>query len=102
MATFVNLTPHGLTLNDGTILPASGQVARVSASFTEFDQNGICHQKFGDVENLPESKEDTIYVVSALVLATVKDREDVVAPATGHPDCVRNNGMIVSVPGFVR
>ena len=24
------------------------------------------------------------------------------APATGHPECKRENGFIVSVPGFVR
>lgn len=24
------------------------------------------------------------------------------APATGHPDCIRKDGFIVSVPGFVR
>ena len=30
-------------------------------------------------------------------------RADVVSPATGHPDTVRNEkGHIVSVPGFVR
>ena len=31
-----------------------------------------------------------------------KSRTDVVAPATGHPDCIRKDGFIVSVPGFVR
>lgn len=51
-----------------------------------------------------EPEEGTIYIVSALVLAAAKEkgRTDVVAPATGHPDCVRENGFIVSVPGFVR
>ena len=29
-------------------------------------------------------------------------RKDLIAPATGHPDCKRENGFIVSVPGFVR
>ena len=64
--------------------------------------NGICQQVFGDVTGLPEPKEDTVYIVSALVLAAT-DRQDVVAPATGHPGCVRNEkGLIESVPGFVR
>jgi hypothetical protein len=41
--------------------------------------------------------------VSAVVLAAVgQSRPDVVAPATGHPQCVRENGLIQSVPGFVR
>jgi hypothetical protein len=46
-----------------------------------------------------------LYIVSALVLTAAKAavRTDCVAPATGHPDCVRNDkGFIVSVPGFVR
>jgi len=101
--TFINLTPHDLMLNDGTIIPASGTVARVSSSFTEFDGNGICRQVFGDVQGLPDPKDDTTFVVSALVLSAVKDRDDVVAPATGHPACVRDEkGFIKSVPGFVR
>lgn len=99
---FVNCTPHDLTLNDGTIIPASGVVARVSASFTDFDNNGVCQQVFGDVTGIPEKEEGTLYIVSALVLAA-SNREDLVAPATGHPACVRNEkGQIVSVPGFVR
>lgn len=97
---FVNLTPHDIVLNNGTIVEKSGTVARVSASFTEFN-DGICRQEFGEVEGLPEEKEGVIYVVSALVLAA-SDRKDLVAPATGHPDCIRNEkGLIQSVPGFV-
>lgn len=95
------MTPHALTLNDGTVIPASGTVARVSASFTDFDANGVCRQVFGDVMGLPEEKEGTLIIVSALVLAA-SDRKDLVAPATGHEACKRDErGMIVSVPGFV-
>jgi hypothetical protein len=37
------------------------------------------------------------------VLSACDDRDDVVAPATGHPDTMRNDkGHIISVPGFVR
>lgn len=45
------------------------------------------------------------FIVSAIVLKAAKaaGREDCIAPATGHPDVVRNEkGQIVSVPGFVR
>ena len=103
--TFVNLTPHAISLNDGTVFPSQG-IARVSNSFTDFDDNMVCSVTYGDVEGLPEPQEGVTYVVSALVLSAVKavsDRTDVVAPATGHPQCVRNEkGQIVSVPGFVR
>lgn len=104
MKTFVNITPHTITLNDGRSFPSVG-VARVSNSFTAFDGDGVCDVTFGDIVNLPAPKDGTLYIVSAMVLSAAKaiGRTDCVAPATGHPACVRNDkGFIVSVPGFVR
>lgn len=103
MTTFVNLTPHCITLNDGTQFPSAG-VARVSNSFTDFDRNGVCDVTFGDIVGLPNTQDGTLYIVSTLVLSAAKaaGRTDCVAPATGHPDCVRKDGFIASVPGFVR
>ena len=101
----INLTPHAIHLNDGSVVEASGNIARVSSSFSSFDKDGICSQTFGDIQGLPEPKADTLYVVSALVLAAAKasGRTDVIAPATGHPEVRRNEaGQIISVPGFVR
>lgn len=101
---FINLTPHAIVLNDGTVFQSSGTVARVGVSFSEFDSEGLCEQIFGQVEGLPEPAEGTAYIVSGMVLSALQGaRRDVVAPASGHPDVVRNdNGHIVSVPGFVR
>lgn len=101
---FINCTPHAITLNDGRVFEPSGVIARVSAQTSDFDANGIATQSFGAVENLPAPKDGTIYIVSALVLgrAQIEGRTDVVAPATGHKDCIRENGFIKSVPGFVR
>lgn len=101
--TFINLTPHAITLNDGTSYPSVG-VARVANTFSSFDANGVCDVNFGNVQGLPAPSDGVLYIVSALVLSAAKavGRTDCVAPATGHPDCVRNNGFIVSVPGFVR
>lgn len=104
MTTFKNYTPHAITLNDGRTFASEG-LARVSATFSSFDENGVCNQQFGDITGLPEPTDGVLYIVSALVLIAVKlqGRTDCVAPATGHPDCVRNDkGFIVSVPGFVR
>lgn len=104
MITFRNFTPHPIVLNDGTVYQPEG-LARVSATFTEFDSNGISTQVFGQVSGLPEQVDGVWIIVSALVLtaAQAQGRTDVVAPATGHPQCVRNTqGHIVSVPGFVR
>lgn len=101
MKKFINLTPHSILLNNGVEFPASGEVARVSVSFTEFDADGICRHEYGEVVGLPDPQEGVCYIVSALVLAAT-DRKDVVAPATGHANCKRNEkGLIVSVPGFV-
>lgn len=101
---FVNLTPHALMLNNGVVFTASGKVARVSNNFGEFSADNICTVSYGEIINLPEPQQDTLYIVSAIVLAAAKaaGRTDCIAPATGHPDCKRENGFIVSVPGFVR
>lgn len=98
---FVNLTPHEVKLNDGRSFPSEG-IARVSNTFTDFTED-ICEVKYGEVEGLPLPEAGIRYIVSALVLSALKDkRADLVAPATGHPDCIRKDGFIISVPGFVR
>lgn len=101
---FINLTPHAINLNSGESFPPSGQVARVQAGYSNFDEQGICSATFGEVQGLPEPQDGVIFIVSGLVAGAVKGirREDVVAPATGHPLAVRENGQIISVPGFVR
>ncbi|MFW5721110.1 MAG: hypothetical protein ACOCWW_01845 [Bacteroidota bacterium] len=100
---FRNFTPHQITLNNGDTFQSEG-IARVQTTFSEFNSDGVCEQQFGDVEGLPEPEDNVQIIVSALVLAAGRQqgRTDLVAPATGHPDCVRENGFIVSVPGFVR
>ena len=81
----VNLTPHSITFFDAagnavlTVEP-SGQIARCSVAREKIgDINGIPvnKSKFGEVENLPEPEEGTIYVVSALTAQAVPDRPDV-------------------------
>jgi len=103
MKNFINLTPHEINLNDGNAYPSQG-LARVSASYTNFE-NLIAEQEFGEITGLPNPLPDTIYIVSGIVAAAAKKqgRTDCVAPATGHPECVRDErGQIKSVPGFVR
>ena len=101
---FINLSGHAINLNDGREFPSQG-LARVAASFSSFDENGICRQEFGEVTGLLEPQDGVKYIVSGLVLAAVKalGRTDCVAPATGHPDCKRSEDrkIILSVPGFV-
>lgn len=97
---FKNYTPHDIVMNDGTVYPSLG-IARVKDTFSEFDQYGICSVSYGDVAGIPAPEKDVRYIVSSMVLAA-SDRKDLVAPATGHPDTVRDKGRIVSVPGFIR
>jgi len=98
---FKNFTPHVINMNDGQSFVSEG-LARVSASFTTFNNDNICRQSFGEVEGLPEPQKDVMLIVSGMVLGA-SDRSDLVAPATGHKDTRRNaKGHIVSVPGFVR
>jgi len=101
MMEYINLTPHTIVMNDGREFPASGTVARVSSGYTAIVDD-VAKQSFGEVSDLPEPKDGARFIVSAMVLAATS-RDDVVAPATGHPDCVRNEkGHIVSVPCFVQ
>ena len=97
---FKNYTPHNVNLNDGREFASEG-VARISVSFSAPNEHGLVKQVFGELEGLPEPEKDVMYIVSLLVLES-SSRSDLVAPATGHKETVRNEkGHIVSVPYFV-
>lgn len=103
---FINLTPHAIVLNSGESFPASGTIARVSANMDESalpSGHRVFKQTFGEVTGIPAAEEGTTFIVSALVLAALAgSRADVVAPATGHKEAMRDEaGRIVAVPGFV-
>ena len=100
MMKIVNLTPHAINFvhEDCTPLATinpSGTVARVTTkTVTKGDVNGIpvTATEFGEVENLPEPTQDTIYIVSSLVAQRCKDRNDVFIPNESVRD---ENGRIV-------
>lgn len=99
---FINLTPHAVVLNNGTVIPASGKIARVKTTYGEFNEHGIAEAVFEPIVEIPDPQPGVVYIVSGLVTQVIK-RTDVVSPATSHPECVRDENMqIVSVPGFVR
>ena len=101
MTKFINCTPHAIVLNDGRVFDPSGSVARVSSSTTDFTDD-VCRTVYGDLTGVPDAVDGVKYIVSAMVL-NASTRTDLVAPATGHVDTVRNDkGHIVSVPGFTR
>ena len=82
-----NLTPHAINiiLDDGnaiTIEP-EGIIARVSVSTaSEGSINGIpiTVSVFGEVENLPDSNDTDIFIVSSIVASRVPDRRDIFIP----------------------
>ena len=81
---FVNLTPHAVNfvLDDDktfTVMP-SGSVARLTVStktISNIDGVPVTTSVFGDVENLPEPKDDTIFIVSSLVASRVPERSGI-------------------------
>lgn len=97
----VNLTPHAIVIEDSeskiTVQP-SGTVSRVASKLTHLG-NGLYTREWGEVVDLPEPKEDTIYIVSAMVAGRVS-RADVASPATDIANR-DENGRITSVPGLV-
>ncbi len=102
--TLVNLTPHAIVIakdDFNLVVEPSGVVARVVAETVEVSE-GFYEVHYGNVVDLPEPKEGTIYIVSGLVLSGLAgSRSDVYAPATAL--AARNElGHIVSVPGLVR
>ena len=101
--TYVNATPHAITV-DGVTYPPSGKLARVSQTWSK-NEKGFFRVAHGGIDGLPAPEANTKIIVSAMVQAANESqwrpREDLVTPATGHPDVERDaSGQIKSVPGF--
>lgn len=92
--TIINLTPHAVSFinaDGATVLTVepSGTIARVSSSITKTGEIAglpVTETVFGEVQDLPEQIDDTIYLVSSLVAQRVPDREDVFIPAESVRD----------------
>ena len=83
----LNLTPHTITLvlaDETKEIQPYGTIARVSTQtvIEGYIDNLIPITKtvFGEVENLPEPEEGTIYIVSSLVAQRCSHRKDVFIP----------------------
>lgn len=105
----VNLTPHSITVvgdSGETILtiPPAGVVARCSVKKERVATIGINNFNipvswvtFGEVVDLPEPQDGTIYIVSRAVAEARRDRDDLLVP----DDLVRDEeGRIVGCRGF--
>ena len=101
-AEIINLCQHVVRLNDGTEYQPSGVVARVVTEYTELNTNPTCYSVvYGGVTWLPEPQDGVKYIVSGMVAAACPERHDLLVPATEHPDAVRKDGQVYSVPGFI-
>ena len=101
-AEVVNLTPHVIRLNDGTEYQPSGVVARVSAEYKVLNTNPLCFEViYGNVTGLPAHQDGVDYIVSGMVAAACPGRGCLLVPATGHPEAIRVDGQVYSVPGFI-
>lgn len=113
MHSLINLTPHAITLYSPTgiheIAP-SGQLARIRSSSVQVGELGgvpIIRPTFDDVNGLPEPSNDTVYIVSSVVLTALRSngitRDDLVAPGTGPNDsAVRDpSGKVTGITRFV-
>ena len=101
---FINLTQHDLTIvlenGNDLVLPASGEVARVTFSTQQVDEvDGIPIFKTvyePEVTGLPEPQDNVIYIASSMAAQTVR-RQDVLAPTK----LIRgNDGQVIAAGGF--
>lgn len=103
---FINCTPHPITLigADGqtTVLPKGTVVPRLSQSTKQVDvvnNVSITETVFGATQDLPDTKDNVLLIVSRLILAANPHRTDLVVPN----ELVRDNdGNIVGCKSLAR
>ena len=104
----INLMKHDCTLKVGDqirVYPPHGKIAQAqeileeigSAKLDSFLSVPVVSREFGEVENLPEPEEGTIYIVPSIVLSAVPHRKDVFAPDSGKSAERNEKGHIRSV-----
>lgn len=118
--TFVNLTPHRVTIILGesrTEIPPSGTVARITARYIPDGKLGdfpVTRCEYGEIEGLPAAARPDydpacvgmaavpVYIVSGLVLARCAGRADVFAPDTGAGAVRDSAGRIIGTTRLIR
>jgi hypothetical protein len=83
MKKIVNATPHAINIVGQEEIAPSGIIVRCSVTTEVIEQiNGINITKsvFGEVQDLPDQTEDTIYIVSMLVASALPERKDLFFP----------------------
>ncbi len=107
----INCTPHAIRVvrENGEVLeiPPSGISIRVDTAqevVGEIDGIPVVKTVFKSVQ-LPDPQENTVYIVSTVVLQAVKElgiyKGDLVAPDTGPGSVIRDaNGQVVGIRRF--
>ena len=100
---FINLTPHPINIIGIGIIISSGNIARVTTVETligDINDIPIMSRAFMDVQGIPVPVEDTLFIVSSIVLSAT-DRIDTVAPDTGTTAIRDGKGHITGVTQLI-
>ena len=107
MKKIINMTPHEISLfkgeNDQILFPSMGTI-RLSSTIemvepisTKDGEIPMTKTVFGKAENLPVYKEDTYYIVSAILCQAYPHRKDFIMTNQTIRD---ENGVIVGCKSF--
>ena len=86
MKNIINFTPHNIEVinSDNEIITitssGSARCAQTSKIVNSISGISISETEFGEVSGLPEQKNDTMLIVSRLVMAACPDRADLLVP----------------------
>ena len=86
MKKMINLTPHKVTLlvssRESIVLESKGQARLTTDTIVVGNINGVSVTEtvFGEVEGLPHPEQNTIYIVSRLIVESCKERRDLYFP----------------------
>lgn len=101
--TIVNLTPHTITIvreNGNIEIAPSGVIPRVSVKTVPSGEIGgipLFRNEYGNVVDLPDPVDGTLYVVSGLLKSACPNRTDLVVPARQIRD---EAGRIIGCEGL--
>ena len=96
----VNLTPHTINVLGCEPIIPSGDVARVNANVElvgSIADIPIYTTTYGEINGLPDPKDDTYYIVSRIVKNACQNRTDVLVPG----ELIRSeSGAVIGCRGF--
>ena len=101
-----NYTPHTvkvITENQTFEYPSVGvaRVKEITENIGDLSGVPLVKRRYGIVENLPEEKEDVMYIVSLLVFQS-SNRTDLLCPDTGSDSVIRDEkGNIIVVKRLI-